>query len=84
MKSLQIQIKCPNCNKYCELESETLGHTLNMNDFYQNGFTIGNPEIEVDGDLEEITDIDDVETTLKSVRIECQECGNYIELEDWT
>lgn len=83
MASLKIAIKCPNCNKYCELESDTMGKTLNMNNFYHNGFTISTPEIQLSGDIEDISDIDDIDSELVSVRIDCQECGNYIELRDW-
>ena len=81
--SLIISIKCPNCNKYYELASELNGKMISMNEFYQNGFHVNTPEIELDGDIENLEDLDDINSELKSIRIDCENCGEYIVLEEW-
>lgn len=78
--SLILGIKCPMCKKYFEIESETYGNTINMQEFYNNGFIINTPDIEIDTDVE---DIDDVEGELRSISIHCKECGEYVSLENW-
>lgn len=78
---MKIQVICENCGTYIELKSTQNGNQVQLWRMKNKGFTAVAPVIEVSGDLEEITDIDDVETELKEIRINCEKCGDYIVVE---
>jgi len=78
---MKIQIICEKCGKIAELKSTQIGHQVQLEQLHDQGFDADIPLIEVSGDLEDITDIDEVTSELKEIRINCYKCGNYIVLE---
>lgn len=78
---MKIQIICSKCGKIAELESTQVGNQVQMGRIQNKGFYVYGTDIEKNGDIEDIEDIDDVEVELKSVRIDCQGCGDYIVME---
>jgi hypothetical protein len=76
---MKIIVKCEKCGNYIEISPVTRGNVayfaqaLGEHDFLYWGS-------EIDKELlqDEVTDIDDVETRLKEVRIDCRNCGSYI------
>ena len=83
MASLKMIIQCPDCKKYLELESDRNGRMIYVNNIDNNDFTFEKPEITVSGELEELSDVDDVDRELDNIRVTCNNCNNYIVLEGW-
>lgn len=54
-----------------------------MSKLNQQGFTVNTPDIDKNGDLEEYEDIDDIDVEARSIRINCDNCDDYIVLEDF-
>lgn len=82
---MKIIIQCE-CGNKVELKPYQLGQQVYMSNIEKNNFTLGNPVIKINEDLDEIKeleDIDDVNCKLESVEIRCRNCGKYISLEDW-
>lgn len=80
-EEMKIQVICENCGKFAELKSTQRGNQVQMWKLQEHGFSVDTPSIELNGDLEEITDIDEIEAELKEVRFNCSYCGDYIVLE---
>lgn len=85
---MKVQIICEHCGKVVELKPQDNGNhsymqkPLNDSNFYISDIDIDH---ELDGDLEEVNDLDDIDvnTTLKEIRITCRNCGNYIVLTEF-
>ncbi|MBZ9635511.1 hypothetical protein [Clostridium sp. FP1] len=78
---MKIQIICEKCGNFIELKSNQNGNQVQLWRMRNNGFNADTPTIDVSGDLNEITDIEEVESELKEIRINCEKCGDYIVVE---
>jgi len=82
---IKLQVICDKCGKVVELKPQDNGNhsyvyrALLNKDFYIQDIDI---EKEVEGDLDEISDVDDLDVNaeLKEIRIDCRNCGEFIVL----
>ena len=76
---MRVTIECEKCGKKVELTPETLGGVAYFERaLSEHGFTVFSTRIEAELMQDTVSDADDVETTLKEIRIDCDECGGYI------
>ncbi len=75
---MKLQIICDKCGKIATLEPYQVDNQIYLNQL--EGFTIIDIDIEKNGDLDEISDIDDIETTVNCIRICCDNCGEYLNI----
>ena len=76
---MKIIVKCENCGNEVEIKSVTRGNVAYFGqDLRDNDFYIFDAEIDKELLQDKVTDIDDVDTKLKEIRIDCRKCGNYI------
>ena len=80
--NMSIIIRC-NCGNLIELKSNKQGHQISLNDELNNKFSTNNLDVNLDGELEEIEDLSDVDVELGSIRINCNKCGDYIVIDDY-
>ncbi len=81
---MKIIIKCTSCGNEITLNPYGDGNLLDMRrSLTGNGFTLSTPDIDLSGNIEEIEDISEVEAEIRSIRIDCDNCDNYIELGDF-
>jgi len=81
--NMSIIIRC-NCGNLIELKSDMPGHQIQLGSaLIDNDFRLDSPDVELDGDLEEIEDLDDIDVSLGGIRINCNKCGDYIVIEDY-
>ena len=75
---MKIIVQCENCGKQVEIEPETRGKVAYFEQrLLENGFSIYSTTIEAELQQDTVSDVDDVETSLKEIRIDC-DCGEYI------
>tara|TARA_Y100001933_G_C18773773_1_gene469420 strand:- start:41 stop:244 length:204 start_codon:yes stop_codon:yes gene_type:complete len=66
------------------MKSEYVGHQIYLHRLLRDAdFSIDTPNFEYSGELDEIDDVDDIEVRIREVRISCQKCGDYIELQEF-
>lgn len=76
---MKVIIECEKCGNKVEINPETLGKVAYFEQrLLEHNFTIYNTTIEAELQQEMVSDPDDVETTLKEIRIDCDNCGEYI------
>jgi DNA-directed RNA polymerase subunit M/transcription elongation factor TFIIS len=76
---MKIIVKCENCGNEVEIKSVTRGNVAYFaQDLRDNDFYIFDTEIDKELLQDKVTDVDDVDTKLKEIRIDCRKCGNYI------
>ena len=76
---MKIIVKCENCGNEVEIKSLTQGNVAYFaQDLRDNDFYIFDTEIDKELLQDKVTDVDDVDTKLKEIRIDCRKCGNYI------
>ncbi len=76
---MKIIVKCENCGNEVEIKSVTRGNVAYFaQDLRDNDFYIFDTEIDKEFLQDKVTDVDDVDTKLKEIRIDCRKCGNYI------
>ncbi len=81
---MRIILKCTNCGNEILLYPYGSGNLLDLRDSLTgNGFTLSTPDIDISGVLEDIEDLSDVDVEIRSIRIDCDNCGDYIELRDF-
>lgn len=79
-KEMSLAIVCENCGKIAILKPYQKSNQVYLNQ--AEGFTISSVNFEKSGDIEEITDIDEVEVEVESIVITCENCGNYLTIEE--
>lgn len=76
---MKVIVKCENCGTEVEVSPITIGKIAYWNqELRKKNFEIDNVDINVDLLENEVSDPDDVETSLKEIRIDCRNCGDYI------
>ena len=75
---MKIIIECEECGKQVEIKPETYGNVAYFEQcLSENGFNILHTNIDVELQQDVVSDADDVDATLKEIRIDC-DCGEYI------
>ncbi len=81
---MRIILKCTSCGNEILLNPYGSGNLLDLRESLTgNGFTLSTPDIDISVVLEEIEDLSDVDVEIRSIRIDCDNCGDYIELRDF-
>lgn len=77
---MKLQIKC-DCGNCMEVSPETFGNIAFFSrEAIKHDFTVeGSCEVNLMED--EVTDPDDVDATIKELRINCRNCGRYMILD---
>lgn len=76
---MRIIVECKHCHNRVEIESETFGKVAYFEqELITHGFTMSTPSIDIDLQQDVVTDADDVDATLKEIRIDCDNCGEFI------
>ena len=76
---MKVIIECKNCHNRVEIESETFGKVAYFErDLTANNFSIYHIDIDKDLQSDVVSDADEVDATLKEIRIDCDTCGEYI------
>lgn len=76
---MKVVIECENCGNKVEITPETIGKVAYFERrLLDHNFTIYGTTIDVELQQDTVSDTDDVETTLKEIRINCDNCGEYI------
>ena len=76
---MKVIVECKNCHNRVEIESETFGKVAYFErDLAANNFSIYHIDIDKDLQSDVISDADEVDATLKEIRIDCDNCGEYI------
>lgn len=72
---MKIIVQCEKCGNQVEIEPETLGNVAYFEQrLMENGFSIYSVTIDAELQQDTVSDADDVETSLKEIRIDCN-CG---------
>lgn len=81
--NMSIIVRC-GCGNIVDLKSDRNGHQIQLRStLIDSDFRLDSPDVELDGELEEIEDLDDIDVSLGSIRINCNKCGDYIVIEDY-
>lgn len=76
---MKIIVECQKCHNRVEIEPETRGNVAYFErELAANNFTIYNTYIDIDLQKDVVSDADDVDAALKEIRIDCDNCGEYI------
>lgn len=76
---MKIIVECKNCHNRVEIESETFGKVAYFEQaLMAHNFSIYNTDFDIDLQQDAVSDVDDVDVTLKEMRIDCDNCGEYI------
>ena len=76
---MKVIVECENCGNKVEIMPETVGKVAYFEQrLLDHDFTIYGATIDVELQQDTVSDSDDVETTLKEIRIDCDKCGEYI------
>lgn len=81
--NMSIIVRC-GCGNLVELKSDMVGHQVLLDSkLTRNNFRLSSPSVELNGDLEEIKDLEEIGVQLGNIRIDCGKCGDFIEIEDY-
>lgn len=76
---MKVIIECENCGNKVEITPETIGKVAYFEQrLLDHDFSIFDTAIEAELQQDVVTDPDDVDTSLKEIRIDCDKCGEYI------
>lgn len=76
---VKIIVKCENCGNEVEVLPVTRGNVAYWGqELRGKDFDIYDADIDVELLGENVCDENDVKTTLKEIRIDCRNCGEYI------
>ena len=76
---MKIVVKCEQCGNFVEITPETFGNVAYFSrELREHDFTIFHTLIDAELQDATVSDADDVETSLKEIRIDCDRCGAYI------
>lgn len=79
---LSLILRC-DCGNIGELKSENKGHTIHlMTSLLKQNFRIDDVDIGLDGDLENIEYLDEIDREINKIEIACSNCGNILVLEE--
>lgn len=76
---MKVIVLCEKCKSAVELIPKTYGQHASMRDIEDN-FKVSEITLDYDHSVEEI---DDVTATVDDIRIDCNNCGEYIVLKDF-
>lgn len=76
---MKVMVFCEKCNSAVELTPQNNGQHASMDDI-RDKFRIYEMTLEYDHEVDEI---DEVTATIKDIRIDCKNCGEYIVLNDF-
>lgn len=78
---MKVIIECE-CGNRVEIDPATRGQVAYFSRVLRDHtFNLYDAQIEKNLDYDTVTDSDDVSVKLKEIRIDCQNCGNYIVLD---
>ncbi|WP_346874210.1 hypothetical protein [Clostridium sp. UBA5988] len=77
---MKLQIICDKCGKLAELKPYQVGKQVYLNQ--ADGFRVTSVSFDKSGDLEEMSDVDDIDVEVKCIEIMCEECGEFLRIED--
>lgn len=76
---MSLAIVCENCGKIAILKPYQRGNQIYLNQ--AEGFCVDEVKVNKSGDIEDITDIDEVDVEVESIKIRCTNCGEYLSIE---
>ena len=76
---MRVIVKCEKCGNEISVGAVTSGNVAFWGqELSDGGFYLNNVKIDVCLEQDVVSDIDDVKAKLKEIRIDCNNCGNYI------
>ena len=79
---MKVIVKCENCGNEVEITPGTQGNVADFSRaLIENDFYYSDAKIKLELQQEVVTDIDDVDKELQEIRIDCRNCGEYIQLD---